>query len=138
MLNLARGWAQPHKLDFKPIRGRAVQRLLGFAGVFFTIIACVSGAEAIDIYFAEVKNGGAFVQGDKAVAYSTITWEGQSTAAANRYGGFRFVGVVPQSCIGTLSDGTSTIQVVVVDCTPGIFPTAIVDGGLEVGAVTDG
>jgi len=65
-----------------------VQRLLGFAGVFFTIIACVSGAEAIDIYFAEVKNGGAFVQGDKAVAYSTITWERQDTVAANRAGGF--------------------------------------------------
>jgi hypothetical protein len=28
--------------------------------------------------------------------------------------------------------------VVVVDCTPGIFPTAIVDGGLEIGAVTGG
>jgi hypothetical protein len=135
MLNLARGC---HTIGFKPIRGRVVQRLLGYAVVFFTIIASVSGAEAIDIYFAEVKNGGAFVQGDKAVAYSTITWESQSTAAANRYGGFRFVGVVPKNCIGTLSDGTSTIQVVVVDCTPGILPTAIVDGGLEIRELTDG
>ena len=108
---------------------QVVQRSLGFGVVFFTIIASVSGAEAIDIYFAEVKNGGAFVQGDKAVAYSTITWEGQGTAAANRYGGFRFIGVVPQSCIGTLSDGTSTIQVVVVDCTPGVVPTAVVHTG---------
>ena len=33
--------------------GRVVQRLLGFAVVFFTIIASVSGAEAIDIYSAE-------------------------------------------------------------------------------------
>ena len=115
-----------------------MKRLLGFAVVLFTIIACVSGAEAIDIYSAEVKNGGVFVQGDKAIAYSTITWEGQSIAAANRYGGFRFVGVVPKNCIGTLSDGTSTIQVVVIDCTPGILPTAIVDGGLEIGAVTGG
>ena len=115
-----------------------MQKFLGFAVVFFTIIACVSGAEAIDVYFAEVKNGGAFVQGDKAVAYSTITWEGQTMVAANRYGGFRFVGVVPKSCIGTLSDGTSTIQVVVVDCTPGILPRAIVDGGFQIGAVTRG
>ena len=115
-----------------------MQRLLGFAVVFFAIIVCVSGAAAIDIDFAEVKNGGAFVQGDKAVAYSTITWEGQSIAAANRFGGFRFVGVVPESCIGTLSDGTSTIQVVVVDCTPGIVPTAIVDGGFELGTITGG
>jgi hypothetical protein len=118
--------------------GRVVQRLLGSAVVLFTIIACVSGAEAIDIYSAEVKNGGVFVQGDKAIAYSTITWEGQSIAAANRSGGFRFVGVVPKNCIGTLSDGTSTIQVVVIDCTPGILPTAIVDGGLAIGAVTGG
>ena len=118
--------------------GRVVQRLLGFSVVLFAIIACVSGAEAIDIDFADVKNGGAFVQGDKAVAYSTITWEGQRIAGANRSGGFRFVGVVPQSCIGTLSDGTSTIQVVVFDCTPGILPTAIVDSGLEIGAATGG
>jgi hypothetical protein len=115
-----------------------VQKLFGLAVVFFTIIACVSAAEAIDIYFAEVKNGGAFVQGDKATAYSTITWEGQRMVAANRYGGFRFVGIVPKSCIGTLSDGTSTIQVVVVDCTPGILPTAIVNGGIKIGAVTGG
>ncbi|MGN6733313.1 MAG: hypothetical protein ACTHMB_15295 [Candidatus Binatia bacterium] len=111
---------------------------MGFAVVFIAIIASVSGAEAIDIYFAEVKNGGAFVRGDKAAAYSTITWEGQNTAAANRYGGFRFVGTVPQSCIGSLSDGTSTIQVVAVDCTPDILPTAIVTGELQIGAVTGG
>ena len=89
----------------------------------------VSRAEAIDIDFAEVHNGGAFVQGDKAVAYSSIIWEGQSIAAANGSGGFRFVGVVPKSCIGSLSDGTSTIQLVVVDCTPGVVPTAIVHTG---------
>ena len=51
---------------------------------------------------------------------------------------FTFVGVVRQSCIGTLSDGTSTIEVVVVDCAPGILPTAIVNGGPEIGAVTGG
>ena len=112
-----------------------MQKFLGFAVVLFTVIACVSEAEAIDVYFAEVKNGGAFVQGDKAAAYSTITWEGRSMAAANRFGGFRFLGVVPKSCIGTLSDGTSTIQVVVVDCTPGIVPTAIVSNGLEIDTV---
>ena len=115
-----------------------MQRLLGFAVVFLSIIACVSGAEAIDVYLAEVHNGGAFVQGDKAAAYSTITWEGQTIAAANRFGGFRFLGVVPISCIGTLSDGAATIQVVVVDCTPGILPTAIVSGGLEISAVSGG
>ena len=115
-----------------------MQRLLGLTIAFFTNIGCVPGAEAIDVYFAEVHNGGAFVQGDKAAAYSTITWEGQSIAAANRFGGFRFLGVVPMSCIGTLSDGASTIQVVVVDCTPGILPTAIVDGGFQIGAATDG
>lgn len=103
-----------------------MQRVFGFVVVFLSIIVCVSAAEAIDIDFAEVKNGGAFVQGDKAVANSTITWEGQGIAAANLLGGFRFIGVVPKSCIGTLSDGTSTIQVVVLDCTPGILPTAVV------------
>lgn len=40
-----------------------MQKFLGFPVVFFTIMARVSGAEAIDVYSAEVKNGGAFVQG---------------------------------------------------------------------------
>ena len=125
MLNSSAWLGKAAPLLYRNMGGRVVQKLVGFAVLFFSIIAYVSAAEAIDIDFAEVKNGGAFVQG-LAVANSTITWEGQSIAAANRYGGFRFVGVVPKSCIGTLSDGTSTIQVVVVDCTPGIPPTAIV------------
>ena len=40
-----------------------MQRSLGFVVLFLMIIACVSGAEAIDIYFAEVKNGGALNKG---------------------------------------------------------------------------
>ncbi len=137
MLRLAPRWSAA-PLASRIMEGRIVQRLVGLTVVFLTVIGCVSGAEAIDVYFAEVHNGGAFVQGDKAAAYSTITWEGQSIAAANRFGGFRFLGVVPKTCIGTLSDGASTIQVVVVDCTPGILPTAIVSGELEIGVVSGG
>jgi hypothetical protein len=37
-----------------------------------------------------------------------------------------------------LSDGTSTIQVVVFDSTPVILPTAVVDGGLDIGALKGG
>jgi hypothetical protein len=71
--------------------GQVMQKFFGFAVLFFTIMSCISRAEAIDVYFAEVHNGGAFVQGDKAAAYSTITWEGQTIGAANRFGGFRFL-----------------------------------------------
>ena len=128
MLNLP-GEAHPHLWRPEWWEGKSCKRFLGFAVVFFSFIAHLSAVEAIDIDFAEVKNGGAFVQGDKAAANSTITWEGRSIATANRSGGFRFVGVVPANCIGTLSDGTSTIQVIVLDCTPGILPTAIVHTG---------
>lgn len=77
-----------------------------------------------------------------------MTWEGNAVTTANRNnGGFSFNGAVPADCIGVLSDGVSTINVQLLDCTPaGSAATAPVpktgqttsfaprdDGGLEKG-----
>jgi hypothetical protein len=95
-----------------------MKRFLRLAIGLFSVIGFTSSAEAINIDVAEVQNGGAFVQGGKAVANATITWEGGNVTTANKNGGFKFSGVVPADCVGTLSDGKTTIEVVVLDCTP--------------------
>jgi hypothetical protein len=95
-----------------------MKRFLGLAIGLFSVIGFTSSAEAINIDVAEVQNGVAFVQGGKAAANATITWEGGNVTTANKNGGFKFSGVVPADCVGTLSDGKSTIEVVVLDCTP--------------------
>jgi hypothetical protein len=95
-----------------------MKRFLGLAIGLFLAIGFTSSAEAtIRIKVAEVQNGTAFIQGS-AEKRSPITWEGQLVTSANPGGQFSFNGVVPADCVGTLSDGTSTIEVVVLDCTP--------------------
>src|SRR5262245_7754644 len=115
-----------------------MKRFLGLAtGVF--LIGFVSSAEAaIKIEIAEVQNGAAFVQGGKAAASATITWEGGNVAKANQNGGFNFSGIVPADCVGTLSDGVSTIQVIVLDCIPALSLASnrVVNGGFETGDLT--
>src|SRR5215831_9628931 len=95
-----------------------MKRFLGLAVGIFLVIVFISSAEAINIDVAEVQNGAAVVAGGKAAANATITWEGGNVAKANKNGGFNFSGTVPTDCVGTLSDGVSTIQVIVLDCTP--------------------
>jgi hypothetical protein len=94
-----------------------MKRFLAATGLF-VVIVFVSAAEAININVAEVQNGVAFVDGGKAAANATITWEGGNVTTANKNGGFKFSGIVPADCAGTLSDGVTTIEVVVLDCTP--------------------
>src|SRR5215831_11312542 len=92
---------------------------LGLAGVFILIGFISSAQAAIKIEIAEVQNGFAFVTGNGAQNSAQITWEGNPVTTANKNnGGFSFNGVVPADCVGTLSDGASTIPVVVLDCTP--------------------
>ena len=95
-----------------------MKRFLGLAIGLFLVIGFRSSAEAIQIKIAEVQNGVAFIKGSDAERRSAITWEGQFVTSANPGGAFSFNGVVPADCVGTLSDGVSTIDVVVLDCTP--------------------
>src|SRR5215831_10404550 len=95
-----------------------MKRFLGLATGVFLLIGFTSSAQAINIDVAEVQNDAAVVAGSKAAANATITWEGGNVATANKNGGFKFSGVVPADYVGTLSDGVSTIEVIVLDCTP--------------------
>jgi len=74
---------------------------------------------AITIRLAEVQNEYAVVIGRKADAYAPITWEGSVVAETNKRGNFNFEEAeVPSDCVGMLSDGKTTIDVELSDCTP--------------------
>jgi hypothetical protein len=76
----------------------------------------LSPAEAvITIKSAGVVNGAALVDG-RTAADATISWEGAAVTQANRKGNFAFQGVIPSDCVGTLSDGTATIEVALANC----------------------
>jgi hypothetical protein len=95
-----------------------MKRFLGLAIGLFSVIGFMSSAEAITITLAEVQNGLAVVQGNKAAKSAIITWDRVSVTQTSKGGSFSFSATVPADCVGTLSDGTSTIDVVVLDCTP--------------------
>ena len=96
--------------------------------VLRTIIAVVvlivftSVVEAIDITRAEVQNGVAVVHGNKAAKRAIITWETSSVTQATNGGAFSFSGIVPADCVGTLSDGVSTVDVALHNCIPSRIP----------------
>ena len=78
-----------------------------------------SSAQAINIETAEVINSVAVVEGGKAAKNAQIRWQGSPVTTSNRNEGFEFgFAEVPASCVGTLSDGTTTMRVKLVNCTP--------------------
>lgn len=78
-----------------------------------------SGALAITISVAKIDKGAVQVRGSKAQPLALLTWEGQTVAQALNSGRFRFAtGVLPEDCIGELSDGTDSIPVVIQGCGP--------------------
>lgn len=93
-----------------------VRALILIVGVFISMVFLVPLGHAINITLAEVQSGVAVVSGGKAAANAPIKWEGNQVATANKGGGFSFSGVVPSDCVGTLSDGTTTIDVALANC----------------------
>ena len=97
-----------------------IRTLLIAAGLSGALALLAPPVQAITIRSAEVQGDYAVVNARKAEAYETITWEGAAVATANRRGNFSFSdGDVPVDCTGTLSDGTTTIEVALDNCTPG-------------------
>lgn len=90
--------------------------LLLFAAV---VVADATPALAITISVAKVDKGAVQVKGRQATPLALLTWEGQPVAQATKNGTFRFAtAVLPQDCVGDLSDGTSTVPVVLEGCGP--------------------
>src|SRR5262244_923009 len=101
----------------------SMKSFLGVAVGAFWIIGFISSAGAvIKIETATMQNGVAFIQGNGAVRGAQIFWEGSAVTTANRNnGGFSFFGIVPNDCVGALSDqpgGANPIDVQLLGCTP--------------------
>jgi Protein of unknown function (DUF1566) len=79
-------------------------------------LVSVPFAEAIDIILAEVQNGVAVVQGNKAAKQATISWETGNVGQTTKGGSFSFSGIVPADCVGQLSIGVDTINVALANC----------------------
>ena len=66
---------------------------------------------------ATLSGGAISVNGTQAAKSATISWEGAVVTTANKGGSFAFTTtVVPTDCIGTLNDGTSTVEVRIDGC----------------------
>lgn len=91
-------------------------RLLTIAGL---LIGLTPAADALSIAAAKISKGTVQVKGSKAAPLALITWEGVPVAQASKSGSFRFdTAILPPACVGVLSDGNETTQVVVQSCGP--------------------
>lgn len=88
-----------------------------FLGAYALFFFVASEAAAIKIKKAEIKKGAVEVKGDNAAEEASITWEGVGVATSDKKGKFEFsTANLPQDCVGELSDGVNTIDVVVMGC----------------------
>jgi hypothetical protein len=85
-------------------------------------VAClavlVGQAEALTVSQAALHRGSLIVAGYQAAPSAVIVWQGEAVTLATGRGGFAFTtAAVPAGCIGTLSDGVTTVGVAVGGCT---------------------
>jgi hypothetical protein len=86
--------------------------------VGLVVLASFTAAAAgIKIKSAQYVLGYAVVQGT-ATPGAAIYWEGTKVATTGATGNFFFISVMPWDCVGTLSDGTAKIAVVVKTAIP--------------------
>jgi hypothetical protein len=102
---------------------RTIRHLAGAAaGAIGLFVLGVPQAHAITIKEATLSGGMVSVSGSQAAKSAVISWEGLAVTTSTRGGAFTFTTVIiPQDCAGTLSDGTSTIEVPIRGC-PGQRP----------------
>ena len=84
-------------------------------GLLFTPMAHA----ALRITDATLTGGTVTISGNMAAKQKTVTWEGNPVTSTNSGGSFYFTTiVVPLDCIGTVSDGVTTLDVTIAGCTP--------------------
>jgi len=96
------------------------------------LIALNAQVQALTIIQATLSRGTVTVSGSQAAISTNISWEGNVVAVSSRRGTFAFATtIVPARCVGTLSDGVSTIGVAIGGCTeePPSPPTAVLATG---------
>jgi len=89
-----------------------MKRWLWAVGMVLLAALTAAAATAIKVKSAQYVFGSAVVQG-KAAPGAAIYWEGGRVSTAGSTGAFAFVGIMPWDCVGALSDGTTTVNVIV-------------------------
>jgi len=89
-----------------------MKRWLLAVGMVLLAALTAAAATAIKVKSAQYVFGYAVVQG-KAAPGAAIYWEGGRVSTAGSTGAFAFVGIMPWDCVGALSDGTTTVNVIV-------------------------
>lgn len=90
-----------------------------FVAMCFVLGFLVPQAHALQVALATIASGQIHVIGSQAEKKANITWDGKVVTQANNGGAFQFNTTdLPSTCVGTLSDGVSTIQVVLQFCGP--------------------
>ena len=76
-----------------------------------------AAADALEVGRASISGGAIQVAGSHAQKGASINWEGTVVTTVNAGGAFQFSSTnLPWSCVGRLSDGVTTIDVVVTGC----------------------
>src|SRR5262245_23740848 len=111
------GSEQPYKL-WEIDMSRVFRRLVGLTiGAALLIGLEAADAAALTVKTAALSGGVVSVSGGQAARFAPISWEGTVVATSNKGGGFSFTTTaVPGDCVGTLSDGATTIEVPVSGC----------------------
>ena len=94
------------------------RRLAGLTmGAALLIAFEAADAAALTVKTAALSGGIVTVSGGQAARFAPISWEGTVVTTSNKGGGFSFTtAVVPGDCVGTLSDGATTVEVIVAAC----------------------
>jgi hypothetical protein len=100
-----------------------MRKIFGATAAVLFLALFISSAQAINVTLADVRNGLAVVEGNKATRDAAIIWESNNVGTTNKGGSFSFSSVVPADCIGTLTIGGTTIDVALTSCTTTPEPT---------------
>jgi len=87
-------------------------------GVFVVILVLPTWAHALEVGLARIQDGEVRVMGKGAAKDASISWQGAAVTTSTGGGSFNFSSSnIPATCVGTLSDGVTTLFIAVSGCT---------------------
>jgi len=101
-------------------------------GQLLLVMYASSSEGSISINKALIREGAVHIEGDQAPKGAPISWEGIPLGIASTNGGaFKFdTGDLPADCVGLLTIGSESRDVVINDCTPANVTVIEVEAGV--------
>src|SRR5262245_4408987 len=96
------------------LRRRPAMKHAGIIAALLYVVGVAAPADALIVTIARINQGAIEVAGRGAASNAAMTWEGRAIGQAAKSGAFKLTtALLPPDCTGALSDGTTTITVVV-------------------------